>query len=733
MIKRILLFIIMISSVTAVPLYMDQQGILRDNSNNLLTGMYIFNVTFNRVSDHTQMYTEERLIGVNQGVWNYVIGEGLTIDPSVFENDLYMNLTIGVDEVGRINLTTVPYSFYSYLANNSNYLSGQSAAYYLQTDNEIRNAINNSGRYNITINASNIINAQWYDSLADLQTAVTNDFHNLGGTDDDTPDSDAEVPDDITIASTTSKDVEVRDGSLNACDGDSCTKVGADGTIYSEGNAEFDGDIYVDGGDIYTNSGNLALSPAGYVHMQSAAGQNQYFDAGGTFYFRDQDSSDANRLLIDSSNGKITKYAWNQDYVSYTQGGSLLYYPYGLTSYEMWSPFAQNIWEDIFAFNNIDTPDVARYNSGTTTWDTETSDAYVKGPFDQRTSTYTALDCDGTYTKIKYDWYAVNLGYSSIDWINIHFPYVATAPTRRVTYQTSADGITYTTRHNSTISVTVGSFMHSKAYSGGDIYHRLQISCESGTENILIGKIQGLTIRIDKASYEYKFPYQWTSDKDMTFLGSAVFNEYSEDEDFRVESDGNANMLMVDASANSVCVGAATCSGALGVTGTTYTTDLEASDGIVQACDSGSCPAPSLAGDGWLYAELGVESKGNMIAPNVLVNSTAVCLKDGTNCPSTSGNTTQEMIDAVNSSTGYFSNMKNAWANLQGIPAGFADGTDADTWNTTTQIRNAINNSGPYNFSDGINIPKGVKLWLGTGCIYQNATDNMITWRGNCT
>jgi len=35
--------------------------------------------------------------------------------------------------------------------------------------------------------------------LADLQTLVTNDFHNLGGTDDDNPDDDSEVPDAITI------------------------------------------------------------------------------------------------------------------------------------------------------------------------------------------------------------------------------------------------------------------------------------------------------------------------------------------------------------------------------------------------------------------------------------------------------------------------------------------------------------------------------------------------------
>ncbi len=40
----------------------------------------------------------------------------------------------------------------------------------------------------------------YYNTLGHLQTAVTSDFHNLGGTDDDTPDTDAEVPNDISIS-----------------------------------------------------------------------------------------------------------------------------------------------------------------------------------------------------------------------------------------------------------------------------------------------------------------------------------------------------------------------------------------------------------------------------------------------------------------------------------------------------------------------------------------------------
>lgn len=79
---------------------------------------------------------------------------------------------------------------------------------------------------------------------------------------------------------------------------------------------------------------------------------------------------------------------------------------------------------------------------------------------------------------------------------------------------------------------------------------------------------------------------------------------------------------------------------------------------------------------------------------------------DGTDADTDTWNTTAEMITVVNSSTGYFSNMKNAWANLQGVPAGFADGVDDtgagvgdgtggwtnNTVNTTTSLRAVVAN-----------------------------------------
>ena len=41
--------------------------------------------------------------------------------------------------------------------------------------------------------------ANWPTTLGNIQSACLNDFHNIGGTDDDVPDNDAEVPDNISV------------------------------------------------------------------------------------------------------------------------------------------------------------------------------------------------------------------------------------------------------------------------------------------------------------------------------------------------------------------------------------------------------------------------------------------------------------------------------------------------------------------------------------------------------
>jgi hypothetical protein len=68
--------------------------------------------------------------------------------------------------------------------------------------------------------------------------------------------------------------------------------------------------------------------------------------------------------------------------------------------------------------------------------------------------------------------------------------------------------------------------------------------------------------------------------------GGVVVNDGSADIDFRVESDGNANMLVVDASANNVSVGASTTVATLGITSSVDGTEAAPHFSILGAASS---------------------------------------------------------------------------------------------------------------------------------------------------
>ena len=51
-----------------------------------------------------------------------------------------------------------------------------------------------------------------------------------------------------------------------------------------------------------------------------------------------------------------------------------------------------------------------------------------------------------------------------------------------------------------------------------------------------------------------------------------------------------------------------------------------------------------------------------------------------------------------------------AWGDLTGVPAGFADGTDADTWNTTAQMKLAVNGT-ILNLANAYGYPGGADTW----------------------
>ena len=73
---------------------------------------------------------------------------------------------------------------------------------------------------------------------------------------------------------------------------------------------------------------------------------------------------------------------------------------------------------------------------------------------------------------------------------------------------------------------------------------------------------------------------------DLDANSQFIFNEQGLDRDFRVESDGNANMFRVDAGLNRVTVGSASTAGTFNVTGNSYhSDDIYLRDGAVNSGD----------------------------------------------------------------------------------------------------------------------------------------------------
>lgn len=123
--------IILATAITAVPLYLDQQGVLRNSTDAaLINGSYNFNVTIYKLSDDSEVYTENRTLDVLSGVWNYEIGRLTSIDPTLFDDDLYFKTRVGDDQLSQVNFTTSPYAFRCYSSNDSDNLNGLGASSY---------------------------------------------------------------------------------------------------------------------------------------------------------------------------------------------------------------------------------------------------------------------------------------------------------------------------------------------------------------------------------------------------------------------------------------------------------------------------------------------------------------------------------------------------------------------------------------------------------------------------
>jgi len=174
---------------------------IRNNSNSqLFNGNYSMSSSiFSTVSGGSALYSQSNnSIKIENGTFAFMFASLSGVD---FSNDLWIQANISGQVISpRLEVTPVPQSLY---ANNSLYWNGRLTTSGIDTFNsteDMQKAINQSyvnGTNFQSIKCSNIVftngigsagicdgsDSSGYSSLADLQSAVTNDYHNLGGTD----------------------------------------------------------------------------------------------------------------------------------------------------------------------------------------------------------------------------------------------------------------------------------------------------------------------------------------------------------------------------------------------------------------------------------------------------------------------------------------------------------------------------------------------------------------------
>ncbi len=180
-------------------------------------------------------------VTVTDGLYNVLLGYSNGMDPipaAVFENEpvfLRIWFNDGSKELQQLSpdqrITSVGYAFQAETAMNADTVDGMHYS------------------------------AGWPTTQENIQTALSNDFHAIGGDDDDQPDDDSEVPDDISIDN----------GRLYAPSG--AGNVGI-GTISPSESLEVIGKVFAEDGVIVGVASNdgMYISSAGNPAIQSAVG-----------------------------------------------------------------------------------------------------------------------------------------------------------------------------------------------------------------------------------------------------------------------------------------------------------------------------------------------------------------------------------------------------------------------------------------------------------------------------
>jgi hypothetical protein len=177
-------------------------------------------------------------------------------------------------------------------------------------------------------------------------------------------------------------------------------------------------------------------------------------------------------------------------------------------------PMASLIWHDLLAFSKNYTTTYETYNG--TTWSSATVN---KELFAQKENQTVQITNGTTITRAR--WTFTDVGYSSADWLVIGHTWNTPTPNKTILVESSPDGVTWYTKHNSTYDNIAVTMFHKLDPYYGDSRLRITITWNSGGD-VRLSNIKLLTCRPGDQGrgVEDQYPYLVDGNQNITTGGN---------------------------------------------------------------------------------------------------------------------------------------------------------------------------------------------------------------------
>jgi len=180
------------------------------------------------------------------------------------------------------------------------------------------------------------------------------------------------------------------------------------------------------------------------------------------------------------------------------------------------SPFGSYLWHDRLRFSTESgTPTFETYSGS---WSADTLDNNLFAG----NGGYNGQPIDGvTKTAARWTWNNGSFSYGQTHWWVIGIPYTATASTKNFLIETSADGISWTTRHTSTGNTANSGQVILYMPQVTTNYVRLTITV-TNSQPLRVSTIQALSNRPGDQFIgpETEYPYTWDGSRNVRFYGN---------------------------------------------------------------------------------------------------------------------------------------------------------------------------------------------------------------------